>query len=163
MRVEYVGKDGKATHTTSSDPELMKYEIMINHFGDKMPHVATLLADVQAASAKTGALGKTLEPFVGELNTLNKTLADAAAAVQVIHDEFTKVKAAHETKVKATESAGAPDKADRIKALEATFAAAKKILSGPERQVRRREEGLSRRRRQVEGVPRQGRRRQEAR
>jgi len=129
LRAEFVGKDGKATHTTNSDPELMKYEIMINHFGDKMPHVATVLADVQAASAKTGALGKTLEPFVAELNTLNKTLADAAAVLQAITDEFNKVKAAHEAKVKATESAGAPDKADQIKALEATFAAAKKSLS----------------------------------
>ena len=129
LRAEYVGKDGKATHTVNSDPALMKYEIMINHFGDKMPHVATVLAEVQAASAKTGALGKTLEPFVAELNTLGKSLGDAAAVTRAINDAFVKVKAAHEAKVKAVDSAGAADKTDQIKALEATFAAAKKQLN----------------------------------
>lgn len=125
LRAEYVGKDGKPTSATYSDPEMMKYEIMVNHFGDKIPSAATVLADVEAAIAKTGDAYDKAKPFFGDLEALHAALQQAKTQAEQIVEAFDALKAAHKAKVDAVEAAGAADKSDQIKALEADFAAKK--------------------------------------
>ncbi len=129
LHAEYNDKAGKHATTSSGDPEMMKYEIMVNHFGDKMPHVKTVLADVEAAIAKTSALSTQLEPFVDDFKKLREAVDDANAAAEAIVKEFDAIKAAHAAKVQAVEDAGAADKDDQIKALELKLAAAKKKIN----------------------------------
>jgi hypothetical protein len=59
---EYNDKAGSNAHTTNTDPEMMKYEIMVNHFSDKMPHAKAVLADVAAAISTHTAASKAIEP-----------------------------------------------------------------------------------------------------
>jgi Domain of unknown function (DUF4157) len=129
LKAEYVDKDGKDATTTQSDPEMMKYEIMVNHFGDKIPKVATVLAEVQVAISTAGDLSKKLEPFVDDFTKLREALEKATKAATEIRNEFDATKVAHDAKVKGVPP-GAVDHDAQLRALEATFAAAKKKLQG---------------------------------
>lgn len=128
LHAEYNDKAGNNAHTANTDPEMMKYEIMVNHFGDKMPHVKTILADVAAAISAHSAVSKAIEPHVADLNTLRKALDDAETAAKAVLGEFNALKAAHDAKIAAV-AAGAPDKAAQIKALDDALAAAKAKLA----------------------------------
>jgi hypothetical protein len=128
LHAEYNDKAGNNAHTANTDPEMMKYEIMVNHFSDKMPHAKTVLADVAAAISTHSAASKAIEPHVNDLNTLRKALDDAEAAAKAVLGEFNALKAAHDAKVAAI-AADAPDKAAQIKALDDARAAAKAKLA----------------------------------
>ncbi len=128
LRAEYVGKDGKSTNATYSDPEMMKYEIMVNHFGDKIPNAKTVLAEVEAALAKTAAAYDDAKDYFGDLETLHAALETAKTATEQIVADFDALKDAHRKKVDAVNASSAADKADQLKALEADFAAKKAKL-----------------------------------
>ncbi len=127
LTAEYVDKAGNDANTTQLDPEMMKYEIMVNHFGDKIPKVATVLAEVQSAITKANALGKKIEPFSDDFTKLREALENAGKAAADIRTEFEATKLAHDNKVKGVPS-DAADRDAQILALETTFAAAKKRL-----------------------------------
>lgn len=124
LHAEYNDKAGNNAHTANTDPEMMKYEIMVNHFGDKMPHAKTVLAEVATAISTHSAASKAIEPHVANLNALRKALDDAEVAAKAVIGEINALKAAHDAKVAAI-AADAPDKAAQIKALDDALAAAK--------------------------------------
>jgi hypothetical protein len=124
LHAEYNDKAGKHAHTANTDPEMMKYEIMVNHFSDKMPHAKTVLTDVATAISAYSAASQAIEPHVAGLNALRKALDDAETAAKAVLGEFNALKAAHDAKVAAV-AADAPDKAAQIKALDDALAAAK--------------------------------------
>lgn len=123
LRAEYVAKDGSTANATSTDPELMKYEIMVNHFGDKMPNVKTVMADVTAAIAKFDGLSTELGPYIGQINTAIEAVNKAIAAFEAVDAEYAPLKAAHDKKV-----AAAGGDATTIKALEDEYAKAKAAI-----------------------------------
>jgi hypothetical protein len=121
LHAEYTGKDGTKHVTAATDPEMMKYEIMVDHFGDKIAGAKTVLKDVEAALAKTSAEYGKAEPYFEDLNKLNASVEKAKTATEAIVADYNALKAAHQKKVDAVEAGGASDKADQIKALEADF------------------------------------------
>ncbi len=128
LRAEYVGKDGKPANATYSDPEMMKYEIMVNHFGDKIPNAKTVLKDVEAAIAKAGTAYDGAKDYFDDLNALHATLESAKTETEHVVADFDALKASHKQKVDAVEAAGAADKADQLAALEKDFAKKKEAF-----------------------------------
>ena len=128
LHAGYNDKAGKHATTAYTDPEMMKYEIMVNHFGDKIPKATTVLAEVGAAITKSTALANQVEPHVADFAKLREAVEKASAAAQAIVKEFDTLKAAHDLKVKAIESSGDSDKDDQKKNAEQTFADAKKAI-----------------------------------
>lgn len=122
LKAEYNDKSGKHATATSTDPEMMKYEVMVNHFGDKIPNAKTVLAEVEAKITSVNALYKKVEPHVDDLKKLREALEKANADTEAIVKDFDQLKAAHDAKVKAVEASGAADKGDQIKALDKAFA-----------------------------------------
>ena len=121
---EYNDKADAHKTTASTDPELMKYEIMVEHFGAQMPHAATVLADVAAAIKSNSDAYKKLEPHITGLTAAQKALADAKTAAQPVMAQIQAIKQAHEAKV-ALVAADDPDRATKLKALEDAYEAEK--------------------------------------
>jgi hypothetical protein len=128
LHAGYTDKAGKHAKTTYADPEMMKYEIMVNHFGHKIPKATTVLAEIEAAITKSTALGKQVEPYAADFTKLREAVEKAATAAQAIVKEFDTLKVAHDLKVKAIESSGDSDKDDQKKKAEQAFADAKKAI-----------------------------------
>lgn len=101
-------KDSKPAVTTQSNPELMKYEIMINHFSSLIANSGTILNTVKTQiAAKDNAL-KELKPYIDELNTrtedLNKLQADFNMAKKAYDDFIIVYNTADEAGKKAKEA-----------------------------------------------------------
>ncbi len=124
LHAEYNDKNNAHATTANTDPELMKYEIMVEHFGAQMPHAATVLADVAAAIAGNQAAYDKLKPHIAGLNAARALLDDATAKAKPVMDQVAAVKQAHEAKV-ALVAAADPDRATKLKALDDAYEAEK--------------------------------------
>lgn len=124
----YTGKDGKPAVSSRIDPEMMKYEIMVNHFGDKIPDVKNVLTKVESSLASVTALGKSIEPYVDELKRLKGILEQAAEDTKTADQTLRALQAAYDAKVAKLNASSDPNKADQIKAAEAERDAKEKKL-----------------------------------
>jgi hypothetical protein len=83
LRTRFNDKDGASKTTGHSDPELMKYEIMLDHFSASIPGAGTILTDLVAEKTKMNTEWAKLEPFKDDIN---KVYTDIGAAVTAFND-----------------------------------------------------------------------------
>lgn len=100
LRTRFNDKDGASKNTTYSDPALMKYEIMINHFSASIPDAANILTNLIAEKGKMDAEWSKLDPFEDEINAVYAKIGEAVS-------EFNVAKDARDAKTKAGEDASA--------------------------------------------------------
>ena len=73
---KYNDKGDNTKYATKNDPELMKYEIMVEYFGDKIKNSDTIVEDVAAIIETEKELKEQLEPFKEKVNPIMKEYSD---------------------------------------------------------------------------------------
>lgn len=122
LHAEFNDKAGKHATTANTDPELMKYEIMVEHFGTQMPHAKTVLADVAAAIGSNNTAMDALKPHVAELNALREALDKATEAARPVIAQLDTLKKTYAAKA-ALVASDAPNRAELIKKIEDEYQA----------------------------------------
>jgi hypothetical protein len=81
----YKDKAGKSAQTTNTDPEMMKYEIMLDHFKNKIANASTILTTISAQIQSQKTASKALEPYTDKIVAYHKDLG-------TLKDDFLKEK-----------------------------------------------------------------------
>jgi Domain of unknown function (DUF4157) len=122
LKAYYQDKNGAKANANYGDPELMKYEIMVNHFGDKIAKSATIVAEIAAESAKMNTTGEALKPHTSAINAIFAKIKSAKEKVAKIQTEFTTLSTDYKTKIDTANASADPKKDEMVKALQAELA-----------------------------------------
>ena len=117
LKGSYKDKAGTTKATTHGDPELMKYEIMLEHFAAAIPDSSTILSKIIASGQKKNEAWDKLEPFVPDLEAVY-------TEINAANEDFRKAKTERDTLKAAGEDTTAADAA--LKAAVDRYKAAKK-------------------------------------
>ena len=101
LHAEFEGKDGKTKNATESDPELQKYQIMLEHFGPQIANAKTILADVKAQMAIVTETSKKLKPYNDKIEKVISAFNKAYGAYEPAKSALLAAKDADEATKKA--------------------------------------------------------------
>lgn len=117
LKGKYNDATGSAQNTQSGDPEMMKYEILVNHFGKQIPDSAKVLTDISAKISAKNSLYEQLKPYFKRIEPVSKQLdAVRKAFADTLQKAKDKVAAYQAEKLKI--AADDPKKAEKEKAID---------------------------------------------
>ncbi len=120
LKAKYNDNAGAAQNTQSADPEMMKYEILVNHFGAQIPDSAKTFTDMAAKVSTKNTLSEQLKPYFKRIDPVSKALTkvrtDFGAALKIAQDKANAL-VADKTKIPADD----PKKAEKEAAIDASI------------------------------------------
>lgn len=74
LKAKYNDADGQAKNTSRSNPELMKYELMAEHFGAEVTDSSKIVEDIEAYIKSKNELWETIEPYWNRIKPISEAL-----------------------------------------------------------------------------------------
>ena len=121
LKAYFMNAKKKKQSTNSTDPEVMKAEIMLDHFGKKITDSANILQNLKDKISNNKTLSTKLKPYEKKIVDINQEVKNAVAEAKKIIDGFKANKSVIDSKIDSLQKGSDPKKAKKIKQLQKQF------------------------------------------
>lgn len=123
LKTKYTDAAGNVANTVNSNPELMKYEVMVEHFGAQITDSAKIVGDIATQIEAKSDLYDQIEPFWDRLQPISESMDTLNADFQNELKSATNKIKAYNAEIAAIADPDPKEKAKKIALIESSIKA----------------------------------------